>query len=234
MDEELRKQLNIQSQLLGRVIATLNAQNKQHTPAEQLIALLGGEKAQEKEQTAVERLNTLLSEQQQQPQDTGLLSTVLTPIAAQLDNITKKLDATEQTNQREKVVAAFKEAAQKAGITDAGKQDDVVKLYSQNFDLVDDNLVMTKDGKTVDDPEQPGVKIGFDHFNKELKERRPDYYNSDNISTDIFSHFGLDSNGSPTIDTNGKVEINVTDPNWTPTEEQQKALDSNNAVFVMD
>ena len=220
---------------LEQLTEALKGQQQAEDPTQQLIAALTGA-TKKAPDTATETLTQLLGGAKKDESQEGILGAVLTPIAERLDALTAQLTSAETKDHRSGVNDALKLAAAKAGIKSESAQSDVIRLYSQTFDLIDGNLVMVKDGKAVDDPKQPGVKIGFDHFNTELKTRSPHFYEGGGTeeSTDLFSMFDIDANGNKTIDTNGKVEINITDVDRAYTEEEDKAIAAGNHVYVMD
>ena len=208
--------------------------NKEDNPLAPLLEALGNKQKSQSDKT-MDLVNQALGLNKQESQE-GVLASVLKPIAERLDGLTEHLDKAERGRHRESVKVALKSAASSAGITNEAAQDDVVRLYESAFDMVDGELVMVKDGKPVDDPKSPGTRIGFDHFNQQLKEKSPHFYASSKggDSTDLFSMFELDANGKQTIDTNGKVEINITDLKREYTDEEKKALAEGRHVYVMD
>ena len=94
---------------------------------------------------------------------------------------------------------------------------------------------MGEDGKPVMRQDNPLLPVDIDQFHATLKKGRPDYYASAESTSSLESLFGFEVDGkTAAVQTGDKVEIDITNDDWQPTEEQSKAIAENRHQFVVN
>ena len=235
-------------------------EEKPKTMAEQMAALLSGQQQHKTEQDPMVALAALLGgnkKEDDKPDITKLIQAAITgksadtetvapqfdantgalftAMATQLDNLTKKLDDADTSTAQGKVKDAFIAAARKAGIVDEGKLTDVAALHADKFGMQGEALVlMGEDGKPVMRQDNPLLPVDIDQFHATLKKGRPDYYASSTTTSSLESLFGFEVEGKAAVQSGDKVEIDISNDDWLPTEEQSKAIAENRHQFVVN
>ena len=227
-----------------QMTALLSGQQEQKTqeqdPMAALAALFGGKKKEEAPdinqliQAAITGKSADITTAA--PQFDANTGALFTAMATQLDALTKKLDDADTSSVQGKVRDTFIVAAKKAGIVDEGKLADVTSLHAAKFGMQGEALVlMGEDGKPVMRQDNPLLPVDIEQFHTTLKKGRPDYYASAAADTNsLESLFGFEVDGKPVTQAGDKVEIDITNDDWQPTEDQAKAIAENRHSFVVN
>ena len=216
-------------------------QKAEQDPTAALAALLGGKKKEDEKPDITKLIQAAITGKSADaetvaPQFDANTGALFTAMATQLDSLTKKLDDADTSTAKGKVKDAFIAAAKKAGIVDEGKLADVAALHAAKFGMQGEALVlMGEDGKPVMRQDNPLLPVDIDQFHATLKKGRPDYYAAAAAASSLESLFGFEVDGkAAAVQSGDKVEIDISNDDWQPTEDQSKAIAENRHQFVVN
>ena len=169
-------------------------------------------------------------------------ASILAKLAGEVTDLKSKLSSAEAANNTAQLKAAFRDAANKAGITNEAKLADIEQLYAENFKAAEGGgLVLMNGDKPAMRPDNPLLPITAETFFAELKTKRSDYWDTPAAPTaenkkvdNILEMFGQGLNGNTTSTKSDEVlKIDVTDVNFVPNEEQLKAIEENRVEYYV-